>query len=171
MYVKLVVEELWTTLRQVVQEKFRSHPRASLLGTVLAGAMLVLIARSTLASFGGRRSCVASGNVAVAGQPIAQGSIMFVPAQASAGALAGGEIKAGRYRVTKSLAPGEYRVEIRSPRPSKHPLQVPQHHAGPPPMGHEEGIAADFNSATSLRVTVTGGSNRFDFDVTPAPNE
>ncbi len=167
----MVIEELWNKLRHVLREQARSHPRASLLGTVLACATLVLIARATLPSFGGSRSSVASGNVAVAGQPIAQGSILFVPVQASAGSLAGGEIRAGRYLVPKGLAPGDYRVEIRSPRASKQPLKMPPHHVGPPLMGHEEGIAAEFNSATTLRVTVTGGGNRFDFDVAPAPGD
>jgi hypothetical protein len=118
-------------------------------------------------SCGSREASEVLGEVSLLGTPLDHGSIVFVPLQAADAAVTGGEISGGHYRITKQLRPGDYRVEIRSPRPSSKPIRIRPGYPGPPPLGHEEGIDAAFNDSSGLTATVARGINRLDFRVEP----
>ncbi len=62
------------------------------------------------AGCGASSDATMSGAVTLNGQPLAQGYISFTPLGAQGG-TAGGDIKAGRYRVA-GLKPGKYQVQI-----------------------------------------------------------
>jgi hypothetical protein len=57
-----------------------------------------------------------SGTVTYKGQPIKEGTISFIPVSGTNGPKGGANIDEGRYAIPRraGLAPGKYRVEIRS---------------------------------------------------------
>lgn len=63
-----------------------------------------------IAGCGGGSGSVVTGTVTYEGEPVAKGQITFTPADGK-GPIAGGEIVAGKYRVT-DLAPGQKLVQI-----------------------------------------------------------
>ena len=171
MYVKFLLQELWNALRMAMGQGLSAPPSGRTAGVALTVAAVMVAAALAYALFCGPRTCSVSGKVVMGDELVAHGSIVFVPTQTSTASLAGGQITEGRYFVVKTLVPGEYRVEIRSPRPSKKPMHVSPHHAGVPTMGFEEGVDAKFNAATSLRVVIQQGDNTLNFDVIAAPQE
>jgi hypothetical protein len=66
-----------------------------------------------------------SGMVLVDGQPLAHGSIRFVPVNGTHGPDAGGSIREGEYQIDKGLKVGEYQVWIRGVRPGRRSRQDP----------------------------------------------
>jgi len=170
-YVKFLLQELWNALRMAMGQGLSAPPSRRTAGVALTVAAVMVAAAIAYALFGVPRTCRVSGKVVMDDQVVAHGSIVFVPTQTSTAPLAGGQITEGRYSVVKNLAPGEYQVEIRSPRPSKKPMHVSPQHAGMPTMGFEEGVDAKFNAATSLRVVIQQGGNALNFDVNAAPQE
>ena len=143
----------------------RRH-RAVLIASFLPLAVLAL----ALPACGWLNRCEARGRVAMDSVPVERGSILFIPLATADATVSGGAIEAGFYRVARGLRPGEYRVEIRCPRPSGKPIRgVPPGHTGPVPMGFEEGVAEQFNSQSTLRATLATGANVLDFQVAARP--
>lgn len=106
------------------------------------------------------------GTVTLDGEPLEDGSIMFVPAEGTEGVVAGGEIVAGRYRLAGNTGPavGRNRVEISSPRDTGRKVQ--QYGPGTSEVPEiVERVAARFNSQSTLMVEVEQGRNTLDFDV------
>jgi hypothetical protein len=143
----------------------RRH-RAALVSSMLPLAGLAL----GLPACGWQNHCEARGRVVMDAVPVESGSILFIPLATTDAMVSGGAIEAGSYRVVRGLMPGEYRVEIRCPRPSGKPIRgVPPGHPGPVPTGFEEGVAEQFNSQSTLRATLATGANVLDFQVAARP--
>ncbi len=101
------------------------------------------------------------------GQPLAQGSILFVPGEGTSGTATGGDIKDGKYRLfgAKGPAVGWNRVEITAARPSGKMVPDP---LGPPGSRREmyvSAVATRFNTDSTLKIEIQPGENRADFDV------
>ncbi|MDA0660536.1 MAG: hypothetical protein O3C60_17140 [Planctomycetota bacterium] len=106
------------------------------------------------------------GNVALDGEPIIQGSIAFIPTGTTRGASAGCEIVDGAYRLAANAPPleGQYKVEIRSARPTGRKIPEPP----PAPRGttmdeFQESVPAMYNANTILTVEITKATRQFDF--------
>lgn len=109
-----------------------------------------------------------SGNVTLDGKPMDQGSISFQPVADAGATASGATITAGRYQIpaASGLAPGEYRVVILSPEPEV-PRSADEMMNNPSTEPRKERVAAKFNQATELKVTVKEGvPNTADFAVT-----
>ena len=130
----------------------------------LAPALLVALA--ALAGCGGDQPGEVSGTVSVDGQVPTEGSsITFVPTGQTAGG--GGLIEGGNYAV--KLARGNYKVEIRVPKPLKGAKAAPAGD-GPQPGGPgtggpggpaniEESLPPKYNDQTELTFEVKSGGN------------
>lgn len=97
-----------------------------------------------------------------------QGSISFQPLTETGTTASGSPIAAGRYKIPaeSGLAPGEYRVVILSPEPEA-PRSADEMMNNPSTEPRKERVAAKFNQATELKVTVKEGApNIADFVVT-----
>jgi hypothetical protein len=107
------------------------------------------------------------GKVTLDGAPMATGSIRFVPAPGTPGAITGGDIKDGQYEIAVAKGPaiGTNRVEIQSMRATGKRI----HDAMLPPDQtaevFENAVAPKFNSESTLEVQVKPGDNTADFDV------
>lgn len=109
---------------------------------------------------GGPRAAV-RGEVTLDGQPLEQGSIMFLPAAGTSGQVTGGPILAGRYSIPaeEGVAVGVNRVEITAMKKSGKQVQDP---FGPPGKTIEmevPAVAARFNTASTLKLEVKVGDN------------
>jgi hypothetical protein len=110
---------------------------------------------------------IVSGKVSYRGQPIAKGSIRFVPVKGTQGPQAGAEIKDGVYRVDASggVPVGTLKVEVQAFR------QMATHPNGSSPLrGHGGGLQQylpdQYNRQSSLEVHVEGtGEQTRDFDL------
>ena len=128
------------------------------LSAALACALLALV------GCGGTSTGEVSGTISVDGQVPAEGSsITFVP---DGGKSSGGGslIKDGKYAV--NLPPGNYKVEIRVPKP-KAGKAAPT--AGPGPGGTgliEESLPAKYNDKTELTFEVKAGKNEKNWELT-----
>ena len=97
-----------------------------------------------------------SGTVKLKGEPVAKGTIQFMPTQGT-GTIAGGNIENGAYSIAAEggLAPGEYAVMIHVPDPnwdakkSLNPAEMA-------PTAYARG---------TKRVKVGTETNNFDFDM------
>lgn len=105
---------------------------------------------------GGVKRFDISGDVTFDGQPVAEGNILFLPADTDAGGD-GGRIEDGHY--TCRVTPGDKRVRITADRLV--PGKVDR--TGMPP--HEQYIPRQYNAATTLR-TVVEGSRELNFSLT-----
>lgn len=113
---------------------------------------------------GCRSTCSIEGQITVDGQPMSHGNILFVSLRGAKG-VTGGEVKNGRYSVSKGLSSGTYRVEIKAPRQTNR--LVPKPYGKPDEMVPEveESVAAEANTESQLSTTVVPGSNTADFTV------
>lgn len=113
------------------------------------------------------------GHVRLNNQPIAQGTIIFLPIEGAHGPAAGMEIVGGQYDVPAKdgAALGWNRVEIRSLRKTGRKIQRPDKIERPDSTQYDlideevEAVAASFNSASVLKIEVKPGQNTADFDV------
>jgi hypothetical protein len=106
-----------------------------------------------------------SGTVTWGGQPLREGTIEFFPAGGPPGPAAGALIRNGAYAVPKEqgLAPGAYRVTIRSPVVDR---SAPPGGMSSPPT--REQVPARYNARSELTADVRAGEpNRFDFHLEP----
>ncbi len=108
------------------------------------------------------------GQVTLDGEPLAQGSILFVPMEGTQGVPTGADIKAGHYRlpITKGPAVGWNRVEITAVRPSGKMAADPMGLPGQQREMYVSAVAARFNTNSMLKIEVTPGDNTANFDVT-----
>lgn len=113
----------------------------------------------------GSGTATLSGSATLDGKPIENGSISVSPVGAP-GAQFAGKIENGRYSI--DMAPnavGEYRVEIRWPKPTGKQIPVEDD----PPNTIEEmkdAVPAKYNDESTLTVTLKSGSNTEDFALT-----
>ena len=106
------------------------------------GAALLLM---VLTGCGGAGNHAAvHGRVNLDGQPLAKGTIRFLPAQGGAGMVSGGDIVNGEYVIlaTKGPNPGTSRVEIQSMRPTGRKFHDPMLPAGQMAEEFEPAVAA-----------------------------
>jgi hypothetical protein len=103
------------------------------------------------------------GKVLLDGQRVESGSIKFVPMDPQLGPDAGATIEDGQYKIDKGLRVGEYRVEIRSPKPTRKTFIDPVSNVQVPMQ--EEAVLPEYNEKSRLRKKVEAGANIFDFEV------
>jgi hypothetical protein len=103
-----------------------------------------------------------TGNITLDGQPLNEGLIRFVAADAQS-ASADANIKNGRY--TAQVPAGEKRVEITAPKVigKKKMYNTPD---SPEVDEVEELLPPQFNVQTKLKATVKAGENQASFQVT-----
>lgn len=104
------------------------------------------------------------GEVKLDGVPLNGGSVTFIPV--GSGPAAGATIENGHYAITedKGPSPGEYRVEIRSPKPTG--KQVVGTDGVTLEEQFEEAVPAQYNTKSELKATlVSGQKNQVDFDL------
>jgi hypothetical protein len=145
------------------------------MGLETVGARVKMLARAALVGVvstgcgGGDPSARVSGNISVNGTPLVAGTVMFIPIEGTAGGIAGATVTNGAYAITKGLGPGQYRVEVRQPRPSERLVPKPFGAPGEMVEGTEEGIDEAFNEKSTLRAALDRGANSADFRVTHRP--
>jgi hypothetical protein len=107
----------------------------------------------------------AKGQVTFSGQPIAKGTIVFVPQGDKPGASATADVVDGKYELPKQRGPsvGTHRVEILATR-----VRGKQEAGMPYPPGTlvdmtEQYIPAQFNHQSTLKVEIKAGANQHDF--------
>ena len=106
------------------------------------------------------------GTVLLDGDPLPEGRIRFVPVEGTPGPDAGAVIDEGKYRVTKGLTAGKYRIEILGPKEStrrKEQDPITPNELIPAAI---ESVPPEFNVKSQLIRTVEAGSNTLDFDLT-----
>ncbi len=134
--------------------------RAKARSAIWAYACLSVFA-SVLGCGGGPETCTVTGAVTFNGQPVPEGSILFVPEDGK-GVPDPGTIRDGRY--TARVKPGPKRVEIRATRETGKVDPI----MGAAPR--ESYIPACYNTETILQAEVTkGGENAFDYPLTDPP--
>jgi hypothetical protein len=109
---------------------------------------------------------IVSGKVLYQGQPIADGSILFVPTMGTRGPQAGAQIADGAFRVTAGggVPVGTHRVKIqayrRAPSANTRPAALQDR------QGKQQYLPEQYNRQSMLEVTVegTGGQIR-NFDL------
>jgi hypothetical protein len=110
-----------------------------------------------------------TGTIRVDGEPLARGSISFVPLD-DKGAVAddrgpggGGTIAEGKYRVEKGLTVGSYRVEIQGTR--KIPGKPRRNPIIPSSLVDDEVavVPSKYNTKSTLIVEVHAGAQTIDF--------
>ena len=155
------LDERWSNAWPLLRSFLNDHPPGSILRLSIA---LLLVAGGC-----GKRGNHAAirGQVALDGEPLVQGSILFVPIEGTNGVPTGTDIKAGRYVLTDSNGPpvGWNRVEISAVRPSGKMAPDP---LGPPGRQREmyfSAVASRFNTESTLKVEVKPGDNTANFDV------
>ena len=107
-----------------------------------------------------------SGSVAVDHQPLAEGSITFVPVEGAGGPSAGGIVRDGQYQIPAASGPvvGRNRVEIRGFRQTGKTVRD----IWKPGENLAERIPAldrEYNDESTLRADVQAGNNRLDYDL------
>jgi hypothetical protein len=105
-----------------------------------------------------------SGMVRWNGEPLAKGSIRFVPVDRTPGSDAGGTIKEGKYTIEKGLTVGKYRVELKATKKTGKKARNP---VLPADMIDEEIelIPPEYNENSQLTREVGPGLNPIDFDL------
>jgi hypothetical protein len=108
-----------------------------------------------------------AGQVKLDGQPLEQGSILFMPMEGVKGSIADGEIVNGRFQLLGKNGPavGWNRVEIRALRKTGKLVPKPFPARGKMVEEQVEAIPPRFNSASTLKVEVKPGENTADFAV------
>jgi hypothetical protein len=108
-----------------------------------------------------------TGTVRLDNEPLATGSIAWIPIEGTPGPGGGGEISSGgKYEIRRGLRPGKYRVEIRSTR------TLPGHQVLNPTIPTElvdeevSVIPEQYNTRSSLIREVGPGSKVVHFDLT-----
>ncbi len=130
-------------------------------------AVMVLAA---LAGCGGSGRPTVHGQVTFDGEPVAEGTISFEPAD-GIGPTTGGSIAGGKYRLSGEAAPvpGKKRVRISAGR--KTGRSIPAGEPFPPDVMVEETeryIPDIYNTRSTLTCEVTAkGPNQFDFHLEP----
>jgi hypothetical protein len=110
-----------------------------------------------------------SGNVTLDGQPLANGSISFVPAGGSTSSEptgAGGEIRSGKFSIAREggLVPGNYNVSVYASERGTERTKPAQAGNLKPTELPKQLIAAKYNTNTELKAEIKkGGGNDLTF--------
>ena len=110
-----------------------------------------------------------TGRVRLDNEPLARGSIAWIPIDGTPGPGGGGEINSeGRYEIKRGLRPGRYRVEIRSTRTLSRKVLNP---TIPADLVYEEVsvVPEQYNASSGLIRDVGPGLNVWDFDLQGVP--
>ena len=120
---------------------------------------------------GGADRASVAGTVTYEGQPIAAGSIAFIPVDAASGPTAGATIENGRYTIdaAQGPAPGAHRVEIKAQRKTGRQFRD---EFRPPPDNLvdevEQFLPPRYNTQSELTATLVPGANEdVDFALQP----
>ncbi len=107
------------------------------------------------------------GNVTLDGKPVEQGSIHFVPIQGTPGPAVGGEIRNGQYRLAGDKGPmvGWNRVEVHASQKTGRRIPKGRGLNGETVDEMVEGVAAKYNTGSTLKVEIRSGDNTADFAV------
>ena len=105
-----------------------------------------------------------SGMVTFNGEPIADGSISFIPTDGNGGPSAGGSILAGKYSIAQSKGPmiGMNRVEIVAVRETG---KMVSYGAGPEMPERISYIPAKYNEVSELTEDLKQGHNEIHFEL------
>lgn len=107
------------------------------------------------------------GTVTLDGKPVERGTIAFLPIEDTKGAATAGPIESGRYEIVGPHGPavGWNRVEIHAPH--KTDRMIPYGFGGSGKMIEEEteAVPPQFNIDSTLKIEITPGDNRCDFEV------
>ena len=125
---------------------------------------LGLILGATVAGCGDGSRSVVSGTVTYEGEPVAKGQITFTPADGK-GPIAGGEITAGKYRLT-DLVPGQKVVQITAVDDSAPVLSsadMAQAAASGKPAAQPKVLVPPDAAGNGATVEVKSGSQTHDF--------
>jgi hypothetical protein len=131
---------------------------------------LVLALAASLSSgcgSGGPARASVTGKVEFDGQPVTEGTILFVPTGDTKGPAAGTIIKDGSYTLSAKEGPviGKNKVEIKGTRKTGKKVK-----AVPPASGEfdetEQYIPYNFNTKTTLEKEIKSGENGIDFKMT-----
>jgi hypothetical protein len=120
-------------------------------------ALLLLVALSGCGS--GIARVPIKGKVTLDDQPLAKGSILFVPMEGTTGVASGGDIINGEYQLTKDngAAAGWNRVEITAMKKSGEKVPNPLGKPGEMVELEVPAIAPRFNSASEMKHEVKPG--------------
>lgn len=108
------------------------------------------------------------GAVSYDGQPVASGTIIFMPVEGTQGPSTGSAIEAGRYQVPAQkgpLAGGRYKVEITALQKTGKTVPNMFDPNGQPLEAVEQFVPECYNARSKLMVTVTAGANKADFSL------
>ena len=133
---------------------------------LVAGGFLVLGCVALALWFLRESEPTVTGTVRLDNEPLATGSIAWIPIEGTPGPGGGGGItKEGKYEIRRGLRPGKYRVEIRSTRtlPGRKVLNP----TIPTELVDEEVsvIPERYNTGGGLIREVAPGSNVWHFDL------
>ena len=133
-----------------------------------AAVVLAVGLAAVTAGCGGGSSTV-RGKVTLDGKPIEAGLISFVPTEGTTGPSAGASINQGEYDIRNDPLPvaGKYRVEIKAQK--KTGKKVPVGSPAPPGTMADETVEAvppRYNTKSTLREELKGGSNVINYDLT-----
>lgn len=122
---------------------------------VLAGCTLSLILPVGCGSSSGIKRVVVSGKVSYQRQPVADGTVMFVPIQGTRGPTASATIEGGVYKVTAGggVPVGIQRVEIQAYQPvANAPRRAPSLQDIP---AKQQYLPEQYNRQSTLEATIT----------------
>jgi hypothetical protein len=134
----------------------------------LPATAIVVVLSSALAGCGGNRAAV-EGSVTLDGKPVDGGIIAFIPDDGKSGedhVKAHGEIKGGKYALSRSEGPnpGKYKVTINWPKKTGRKVDAP----GDPGVKMDEvkeAVPARYNKQTTLVIEIKSGSNTKDYEL------
>ena len=128
---------------------------ACLLSAALAGC-----------SHSGPQRAAVSGSIAVDHQPLAEGSITFIPVEGTGGPSAGGIVRDGRYDLPATSGPvvGRQRVEIRGFRQTGKTVRDIWK-PGESVAERMLALDAEYNDNSTLRCDIQTGRNQLDYDL------
>ena len=104
-----------------------------------------------------------SGVVTLGGEPLAAGSIQFIPADLTKGTPASGEIQGGKFVIPpeRGPVPGEYRVVISGGASAPVPVDEAP---GASPSPTPDPVPAKYNISSTLVAEIkAGGSNTLEY--------
>jgi hypothetical protein len=131
-------------------------------------ATSLLLALPAGCGHGNANQAAIQGHITLDAKPVERGSILFAPVDGTRGAVVGGQIKNGQYRLYAAAGPaiGRNRVEIRSVR--KTGRSIPKGFGATGEFAEEqvEAVSPRFNAASSLAIDIKPGDNVGDFEVT-----
>ncbi|MFM9962748.1 MAG: hypothetical protein ACKV2Q_16180 [Planctomycetaceae bacterium] len=109
------------------------------------------------------------GQITFDGQPVASGTITFVPIGASPGASASGEVVEGQFRILAKQGPsvGIHRVEVLAVRNNGQKEAGSPYPAGTMVDDIEQYIPARYNHKSELQAEVKSGDNTINFQLKP----